>query len=296
MAQVHPKAVVHKDAQLADGVTIGPNCVIEGGVSIGAGTVLDANVVIGENVRIGKNNHLFANCTIGCRPQILTLSQDAKIGGIVIGDNNIIREQVTIHPSMYPGKMTTIGNDNLIMIGAHIGHDCILEDKIVMSNYTQISGHCKIETGVWFSGMVLLHQFVTVGRWCYAAGLTGINKDVPPFLIVSGHYPSSVRGVNKRGLIRAGLTEKQQQQVIEAYKKLYRRGGALLENAKALAQEDGLDENVRDMVNMVLKSSQHRFRRYLETFREHRPALSTVEGTDDRQQTVEDSEQMIEDE
>jgi len=284
VAQVHPKAVVHKDAQLADGVTIGPNCVVEGGVSIGAGTVLDANVVIGENVRIGKNNHFFANCTIGCRPQILTLSRDAKIGGIVIGDNNIIREQVTIHPSMYPGKMTKIGNDNLIMIGAHIGHDCILEDKIVMSNYTQVSGHCKIETGVWLSGMVLLHQFVTIGKWCYAAGLAGINKDVPPFLTVSGHYPPRVRGVNKRGLKRAGLTEEQQQQVMDAYRKLYREGGALLENAKALAQEDGLDENVRAMIDMILNSSQHQFGRYLETFREHR--------TDDRRQTAEDREQM----
>jgi UDP-N-acetylglucosamine acyltransferase len=288
VAQVHPTAVVHKDAQLADSVTIGPNCVVEEGVSIGAGTVLDANVVvIGENVRIGKNNHLFANCTIGCRPQILTLSQDAKIGGIVIGDNNIIREQVTIHPSMYPGKLTEIGNDNLLMIGVHIGHDCILEDKIVMSNYTQVSGHCRIETGVWLSGMVLLHQFVTIGKWCYAAGLAGINKDVPPFLTVSGHYPPRVRGVNKRGLKRAGLTEQQQQQVIDAYRRLYRKGGSLLENAKVLAQENGLDENVKAMIDVILKSSQHQFGRYLETFREHQ--------MNDRQQITENTEQKIED-
>jgi UDP-N-acetylglucosamine acyltransferase len=279
-AQVHPKAVVHEDAQIAGGVRIGPNCVVESGVSIGADTVLDANVVISENVKIGKNNHFFANCTIGCRPQILGLGLEAEIGGIVIGNNNTIREQVTIHPSMYPGKITKIGNDNLIMIGVHIGHDCILENKIVMSNYTQVSGHCKIETGAWLSGMVLMHQFVTVGKWCYAAGLTGINKDVPPFLIVSGHYPSSVRGVNKRGLIRAGLTEKQQQQVMDAYRKLYRRGGSLLENTKVLAQEDGLDENVRDMVDMILKSSRHQYGRYLETFREH--------TTDHRRQITEE--------
>ena len=270
MAQVHPRAVVHKDAQLADGVIVGPNCIIESKVSIGEGTVLDANVVIDENVKIGKNNHLFANCAIGCRPQILGLNPNIKIGGVVIGDNNTIREQVTIHSSMYPGKTTKIGNDNLIMIGVHIGHDCILEDKIVMSNYTQVSGHCRIETGVWLSGMVLLHQFVTIGKWCYAAGLAGINKDIPPFLTVSGHYPPRVRGVNKRGLKRAGLTEEQQQQVIDAYRKLYRKGGALLENAKSLAQEDGLDENVQAMIDVILKSSQHQFGRYLETFREHR--------------------------
>jgi len=267
MIQIHPSAVVDKDSRLADGVVVGPNCIVEAGVSIGAGTVLHANVVIGKNVKIGKNNHFFANCVIGCQPQVLDMSLDAEIGGLVIGDDNIVREQTTIHPSMYPGKLTIVGNRNLLMIGVHIGHDCILEDKIVMSNYSQLSGHCKIETGVWLSGMVLLHQFVTVGKWCFAAGLAGINHDVPPFLVVSGHYPPRVRGVNKRGLIRAGLNEQQQERIFEAYRRLYREGGTLLENAKALAQEDGLDENVRAMIDVISKSSEHQFGRYREKFR-----------------------------
>ncbi|MHC4497598.1 MAG: acyl-ACP--UDP-N-acetylglucosamine O-acyltransferase [Planctomycetota bacterium] len=267
MVQVHPSAVIHKDVELGEGVTIGPNCVVDGAVSIGAGTILDANVVIGKNVRIGQSNHFFPNCAIAGRPQILGSSSDAEFGGLVIGDRNIIREQVTIHPSIYPDKVTTVGNDSLLMIGVHIGHDCVLEDKIVMSNYVQISGHCRIETGVWLSGMVLLHQFVTIGKWCYAAGLAGINHDIPPFLIVSGHYPPEVRGVNKRGLTRAGFTEQQQQNICEAYEKLYRRRGPLLENARALAQEDGLDENVQAMIDMIIKSNEHRFGRYLEKFR-----------------------------
>ena len=267
MIQVHPSAVVHKDAQLGEDVKIGPNCVIEAGVTIGAGTVLDANVVVGGNVRMGRDNHLFSNCVIGGAPQILGLNPDARFGGLVIGDRNKIREQVTIHPSIYEDLCTKIGNDNLLMIGVHIGHDCVVEDKVVMSNYVQISGHCKIETGVWLSGMVVLHQFVTIGQWCYAAGLAGINHDIPPFLIVSGHYPPRVRGVNKRGLTRGGFSEEQQQNIFEAYQKLYRRGGALLENAKALGREDGLDENVRTMIDMITKSSEHRFGRYLEKFR-----------------------------
>jgi len=267
MVQIHPSAVVHKAAQLAEGVTIGPNCVIDRGVSIGAGTVLDANVVINKNVKIGRDNHLFANCVIGCWPQMLGLSSDAEIGGLSIGDNNLIREQVTIHPSIYQDETTKVGNDNLLMVGVHIGHNCILEDKIVMSNYVQLSGHCKIEAGVWLSGMVTLHQFVTLGKWSYAAGLAGINRDIPPFLIVSGHYPARVRGVNKRGLTRAGFSEQQKQRIFDAYKKLYRQGGPLLENAKALAREDGLDENVRAMIDMITKSSEQRFGRYLEKFR-----------------------------
>ena len=108
MAQVHPSAVVHKDAQLADGVTIGPNCVIAAGVLIDAGTVLDANVMIDKDVKIGQKNHFFASCVIGCQPQVLDMSSDAEIGGLVIGDDNIIHEQVTIHPSMHPGKLTRI--------------------------------------------------------------------------------------------------------------------------------------------------------------------------------------------
>lgn len=268
MRQIHPSAVVSKNAQLADGVRIGPNCVVGSGVSIGADTMLDANVVIGNDVKIGEKNRFSANCTVGGTPQILGLDPDAELGGLAIGDRNTIREQVTIHPSIYKDRSTKIGNDNLLMIGVHIGHDCALEDKIVLSNYVQLSGHCKIETGVWLSGMVLLHQFVTVGKWSFAAGLAGINKDVAPFLIVSGHYPPKIRGVNRRGLTRAGLSEQQQGKIFEAYKKLYRQGGTLLENANALAKEDGLDENVRAMTDAIRRSSKHRYGRYLETFRE----------------------------
>jgi len=269
MKRIHATAVVEDGVQLQDGVVIGPNCFIGSGSTIGEGTVLEANVVIDKNVVIGKRNHLFPSCVVGGVPQILGLRSDAELGGLIIGDNNTIREQVTIHPSMHHGSFTKIGSDNLLMIGVHIGHDCVLEDKAVVSNFTQMSGHCKIETGVWLSGVVLLHQFVTVGRWCYAAGLTGINKDVPPFLIVSGHYPPTIRGVNKRGLSRAGLNEKQQRAIYDAYRRLYRDDKVpLLQKAKQMAKEKGLDENVRDMLDAIIRSSEHRFGRYLETFRD----------------------------
>jgi UDP-N-acetylglucosamine acyltransferase len=267
MAQVHPSTVLDESVQLGQDVKIGPNCVIDKGVSIGDGCALQANVVIGANVKIGKNNRFFANSTIGGKPQILTLGSDDEIGGLTIGDNNVFREQVTIHPSMYKGEFTQVGNDNFLMIGVHIGHDCVLEDKLVLSNYVQISGHSKIGTGAWLSGMVLTHQFITVGKWCYAAGLAGLNHDVPPFVIVSGHYPPIVRSVNKRGLNRAGLNEQQQTNIFDAFKKLYRNGQPLLENAKALAQQDDIDENVRAMVENIINSSKHRYGRYLETFR-----------------------------
>jgi len=252
---------------LGEDVVIGPNCVICSGAEIGAGTVLDANVVIEKNVKIGRNNRFFPNSVIGAWPQVLALKDKGEIGGLVIGDDNVFHEQVTIHSSMYKGKFTTIGNENFLMVGVHIGHDCVLEDKIVMSNCTQLSGHCRVETGVWTSGVVGVHQFATLGKWCYIAAMAGINRDIPPFLTVSGHYPPVVRGVNKRGMRRAGLSEQQQQQVIEGFKRLYRRGGTLLENARALAQEDGLDENVKAIIDAIERSSQHQYGRYLETLR-----------------------------
>lgn len=268
MSNVHPSAVIDKSAELASDVKVGPNCVIGSGVEVGSGTCFVANVVVGEDVKIGKGNIFHPTCTIGGRPQILEMEPDAKVGGLIIGDNNTIREQVTIHPSMYPGELTKIGNNNLLMIGAHIGHDSILEDKIVMSNNVLVSGHCNIGTGAWLSGTVMMHQFVTISRWCYATGLAGINHDVPPFLIISGHYPAIVRGVNRRGMERAGLDKGQQKNVMDTYKKLYRQNEIpLLEKAKELASQGGLDENTKEMVEVIIKSGEHRFGRYLETLR-----------------------------
>jgi UDP-N-acetylglucosamine acyltransferase len=269
MRKIHPSAVIDPKTELADDIIVGPSCVIESGVSIGAGSILEANVVIDKNVRIGLNNHFFANCVIGSRPQLLRLSPETEIGSLMIGDGNSFHEQVTVHPSIYPGESTRIGNENFLMVGVHIGHDCILEDKIVLSNYVQIGGHCKSETGAWLSGLAASHQFVTIGKWCYVAGLSGINRDIPPFIITSGHYPQLVRGVNVRGLDRAGLNEQQKDNIMQAYKKLYRQGNVLLENAKELAQQNGLDENVRAMIDAIMKSSEHRFGRYREKARKH---------------------------
>ena len=266
MKDIHPTAIVHKTATIADGVVIGPYCIIEENVTIGEGTYLDAQVIINKEVTIGKNNRFFANCIIGRPPQLLAMKPGAKVGGLSIGDNNSFREFVTIHPSMHEGEWTRIGNENFIMVGAHVGHDCILEDKIVMSNSCQISGHCHLRTGVWLAGMVGIHQFVTVGKWVYAAGLSGITHDIPPFVIISG-YPPVIRGINKRGLKRAGLSDAQKTGVMEAYKKLYRSGGTLHENAQELADQNGIDENVREMVEAIMHSTQHRFGRYLEKFR-----------------------------
>jgi UDP-N-acetylglucosamine acyltransferase len=269
MNQIHPSAIIHKKAILSDGIMVGPHCVIESGVTIGANTILEANVVIDKDVKIGEGNHFFANCVIGSKPQLLRLGPDTKTGGLIIGNNNSFHEQVTLHPSIYPGENTIIGNENFFMVGVHIGHDSRVEDKTVLSNYVQIGGHCWLQTGAWMSGLAASHQFVTIGKWSYVAGLAGISRDITPFVIISGHYPQKVRGVNVRGLARAGLSEQEKEKISHAYRKLYRLGGALLENAKALAREDRLDENVKAMIKSITQSSEHRFGRFRELSRKH---------------------------
>lgn len=270
-SEIHPSAVIDKTARLGDSIKIGPNCVIDKNVEIGEGCCIDANAVIGDNVKLGKNNRVYANAVIGRPPQLLGFDPEKETGGLRIGDDNVIREQVTIHPGMNPGQDTVIGSRNLLMIGVHLGHDCVLEDDIVISNYSQISGHGKIEQGVWISGLVAVHQFVTFGKWCYAAGFAGVNHDVPPFVIVAGHYPPEVRTVNTRGLARAGFSEEQKQNIQEAFRKIFKKseGSSMLERVESLAENDGLDPNVRHMVDSIIKSSKHRFGRHLELYREN---------------------------
>ena len=267
MSKIHSTAVVESSAKIGNDVVIGPNCFIDEDAQIGDGCILDANVVIGKGVKVGTMNVFYPNCVIGRNPQMLGARPDTKYGGLEIGNNNMIREFVTIHPSIYHDTSTTVGNNNLIMVSAHIGHDCIVEDKVVLSNNTQISGHCKIETGAWLSGTVQIHQFTTVGKWSYAAAFSGLNHDVPPFVIVSGHYPPEVRGINERGLNRAGLNEQQQTAIMKAYKTLFRTKTPLLKNVQALIEEPGIDENVRAMCQAILNSTKQRFGRFLEASR-----------------------------
>jgi len=269
MANIHATAVVDPDATLAEDVIVGPFCVIERGVSIDSGTILANNVVIGENTIIGKNNQFFSHTAIGLMPQVLGWNMNAETGRLVIGDGNVFREQVTVHRSMYPDGVTRIGNNNLFMVNVHVGHDCVLGDHIVLTNLVALAGHCQLENGVWISGLVGVHQFVTMGQWCYVAGHSSVVHDITPFVMVSGNYPSRIRSVNLKGLRRGGFTEQQQEAVSEAYARLYgkKQNGALLATARTMAQEDGLDDVVRYMLDSIEKASQHRYGRHLELFR-----------------------------
>ncbi len=270
MTDIAQTAMVDKTAQLGRDVVIGPGCVIGAGVRIGDGCRFQANVIVEPGVEMGRNNRFHAHCVIGDLPQILGCEHaDTQLQ---IGDDNVFREQVTIHRGSPHGSgKTIIGHQNYFMVGSHLGHDCEVENQVVVSNYTQLSGHVKLERNVWLSAMIGIHQFVTVGRYAYIAGLSAVTHDVPPFVRIAGSYPCEVRGLNVIGLRRAGFSQETIQSLIGVYRRLYmqREGTPLASIVEELCAQSDLEENVAYLLISLQRSTQHRFNRYRESLRQH---------------------------
>ena len=196
--KVHPNAFIDPSAELDDGVIVGPD------VTIGKGTQIGSNAVISGRTQIGINNKVFPSVFIGLDPQ------DLKYKGapteVIIGDNNTFRECVTINKATDEGEKTIIGNNNLLMAYTHIGHNCELGNRIVLSNSVQVAGHVKIEDKAIIGGCLGIHQFVHIGYLAMIGGMTRVDRDVPPFCLAEGH-PGRLRGLNRIGIKRSGLME-----------------------------------------------------------------------------------------
>jgi UDP-N-acetylglucosamine acyltransferase len=224
MATVHPTAIVDASARLAPSAVVGPYCIIGPEVTIGDGTILHNNVTVQALTTIGCNNAFFPYSVIGADPQDRKFRGERSV--CEIGDRNIIREHVTVHRgTANGGGLTRIGDDNLIMVAAHIAHDCILGNDICVANQVMLAGHVKIEDCANIGGGAGLHHFTTVGAFAFIGGLARITKDVPPFMIVEGH-PAEVRGLNSIGMKRRGYTDSHIEAMKDAYKRLYRDNGA----------------------------------------------------------------------
>jgi len=252
---IHPTAVIHPSAELHPTVQVGAYAVIGGSVKVGAGTVIGPHVVLDGLTEIGANNQFFAGAAIGLEPQ------DLKYNGsqthVKIGDNNLIREYVTINRATYEGEATVIGNGNLLMAYVHVGHNCVIEDRVVIANSTALAGHVRIESRATISGVLGIHQFVQIGRQAMVGGMSRIHRDVPPYMLVEGN-PARVRSLNLVGLRRSGLIEtdngKTFQSLKKAFRLLYRSGLTL---PQALEQFDLLPdtESLRHL-HQFLKQSQ----------------------------------------
>ncbi|TAM42703.1 acyl-ACP--UDP-N-acetylglucosamine O-acyltransferase, partial [bacterium] len=214
---IHPSAVIDKQAVIGENPDIGAYAVIEKGARLGDGIVISPYVHIKGNTEIGDNTYIGSGAVIGGGAQMLGVKENN--GRITIGKNNIIREYVTVNSSSSPEKETVIGDNNFLMAFSHVAHDCSLGNNVVICNGTLVAGHVEIQDKAFISGNVVVHQFVRIGRLAMIGGLSRVNQDIPPFMMVVGD--STVRSINLVGLKRAGFSNEEIIKVKKAFKLLY---------------------------------------------------------------------------
>jgi UDP-N-acetylglucosamine acyltransferase len=231
---IHPSAIIHPKANVAPSCDIGPYCVLGEHVTLGEKCKLHSHVVIDGHTRLGRENEIFPFAAIGMK------TQDLKYKGghprLEIGDHNVFREGVTVHCGTNDGEPTVIGSHNLLLIHAHVAHDCILGNHIIMSGFAGLAGHCVVEDHAVLSGYVAVHQFCRIGKLSIIGGCSKIVQDVPPFMVVDGN-PSGTRTINKIGLERNGISDAAQGALKQAYKILFREG-LTMTNALAKIESD----------------------------------------------------------
>ena len=201
MNKIDSTAIIDPSCELGDNVVIGPYVIIGKNVKIGDNTEIMSHAVIEQDTIIGKNNKIYTSAVLGGDPQDLGYFGEQSF--LEIGDNNKIREFVTIHRGSREGNITKIGNNNYLMAYCHIGHDCEVQNNVICTAFAGISGHCLIEDYAIIGGLAGLHQFVRVGTMSMIGGTSKVNSDIPPFTLCDGN-PVTVRTTNTIGLRRHG--------------------------------------------------------------------------------------------
>jgi UDP-N-acetylglucosamine acyltransferase len=250
-SQIHSTAIVHKNAKLADDVEVGPYAVIGGDVKIGAGTKVHTHVVIDGHTTIGKNNEFFPGCVIGFQ------GQDKKFKGekslLIIGDNGIFREYVTIHKATGEDNKTVIGNDVFFMATAHVGHNCTIGDGVTLVNGAGIGGHVEIEERAFISAYCPVHQFCKIGKFAMIGMGSPIEKDVPPFVLGVGN-PFTIYGYNKVGLSRAGVAPAGLDAIKKLFKLVFKSGLNVSQAVEKLKSEMPGNEFAEHFIKFTEKS------------------------------------------
>lgn len=246
---IDPRAVIDPAAELDEGVEVGPFSVIGSGVQVGKGTVIGPHVVIRGQTRIGENNKIFQFASVGEDPQ------DKKYAGeetwLEIGDNNVIREFVTINRGTAQDRgVTRIGKDNLLMAYTHLAHDCWLGDHTILANAASLGGHVTIGDYAILGGFTTVHQFCQVGAHSFCGMGSAVGKDLPPYVMVSGH-PAKPHGINREGLSRRGFSEETILQIKRAYKLLYRSHKRVEEAIHAIQELSGKTPELDVLVDFL---------------------------------------------
>jgi UDP-N-acetylglucosamine acyltransferase len=270
MNVIHPTAVIDRGAQLGDDVEVGPHCYIGPKVVLGDGCRLLHNVSLLGKTTIGRRNEFYPACVIGASPQ--DLKYKGSDTDLVIGDDNVFREHVTIHcGTEVGGGVTRVGNHNRLCVGVHVAHDVRMGSHCVITNAVQIAGHCRVEDCCNIGGMAGIQSFTTIGRYAYITGYTRVILDAPPYLILHGYDPE-VRGVNQKALrSRWCFGEEQIAGLWAAYKILFGRNGgpsAISERLAVLEEKGPHGEHVRYLIDSLKRSIMGGVHgRYLESMR-----------------------------
>ena len=253
MAEVHSAAIVDPKAELGEGVEVGPFCVVGPRVMLGEGVVLHNHVVVTGRTVIGAGTEIFPFASIGQPPQ--DLKYRGEPSELVIGANNVIREQVTMNPGTAGGGMvTSVGDGGLFMVGAHVAHDCRIGDGVIMANNATLGGHVIVEDGAILGGLSAVHQYVRIGRRAMVGGMSAVEHDVIPYGLVVGDRASLV-GLNLVGLKRGGFSRGSIRALQEAYDLLFGQAGTMTERLDAVETRFADEESVHALVSFIRAES-----------------------------------------
>jgi UDP-N-acetylglucosamine acyltransferase len=250
-ADIHPTAQVDKTAELGADVSIGPYAIIEGDVTIGDGTRIGSHVVIGEHTRIGKENRIFHGSAIGLIPQDLKFSGEKTY--LRIGDRNIIREFCTFNRGTAARGETTIGSDCAFLAYGHVGHDCVIGDRLVASNNLGMGGHVTVGNQVTIGGVCAFHQFTRIGDHVMIQATSFVTQDIVPFAL-TGTEPFRIVDVNKIGLERRGFSPERIQAIKRAFRLLFRENLRFEEAVTALEGSFPGNDDVRLILDFIKDS------------------------------------------
>lgn len=255
MSKIHSTAIISSQTEIAEGVSIGPFSVTIGKVKIGSGTKISSHVQIGNDygkVTLGKNNELFKGSIVGSEPQDLSYKKEDT--ALIIGDGNVIREFANINTGTIKDRgITQVGNDCLIMVAAHVGHDCILGNNIVLGSQSSLAGHVIIEDNAIVCPMSGVVQFRVIGKNSYLIPYSLANKDVLPFSITSGN-PAVLKAINKVGLERNNYSLPEIANIKKAFRYMTRRVLTVREAVAEIQSHCEDSENIQTIINFAQNS------------------------------------------
>ena len=253
MSLIHPTAIIDPAAEIDSSVAIGPYSVIGPHVRIAANVVIKSHVVIEGHTQIGEGCEIYPFAVLGQPPQHLRYEGEAS--ELIIGQNNIIREHVTMHPGTAVDKMkTVIGNNGMFMVASHVAHDCVVGDNLILAQNAALGGHVVVEDNVYFGAYSAAHPFVRIGHNAVIGGVSAVVADVIPFGAVYGER-GMLNGVNVVGMKRRGLDKQTMRAVKTAYDDLFLAEGVMKDNLAKLKTEQGHIKEIADIIDFIEKDS-----------------------------------------